>query len=298
MDKIIFLKPYFKTVLWANQNLKFLFNLKQANIGEAWLISAVPNCESIILNSKYSQMKLSTFFKENKIFFDNYQGNYPNLTKFIDAKDKLSIQVHPDDKLAKKVNSFGKDECWYVLNTNSSKFILGLKSGLKKDIIADLKKENINKWAKSLKIQNGDFIYVQAGLVHAIPEQTLVYELQQSSDITYRISDYNRIDFNGKKRQLHIEEASKAIKTTLKPKIVKNKKYLIKNKYFNLQKIKINEKTTISLNKSKWCEVVVVDGEGFVDNNYIKKGQAFLVSHLQKEFTITGKITILINFIN
>ncbi|WP_033161406.1 type I phosphomannose isomerase catalytic subunit [[Mycoplasma] collis] len=297
MDKIIFLKPFLKQVLWAGNKLEKMFNSKEKQIGEAWLISAINNFESTIINEKYKDIKLNVFFNENKEFFSNYQGQYPNLTKFIDAKDKLSLQVHPDDKMAKKHNSLGKDECWYVLDTQAQRFILGLKKAKKSVILNELKQNNIQNWLKYKKLKNDDFIYIKAGLVHAIPENTMVYELQQSSDITYRIYDYDRLDLNENKRELHIEEAKKAIKNSLKTKIINNQNELVKNKYFNLNKIFIEKEKIIYLNNFKWVEIVVIDGFGTVNEHKITKGSAFLVSGLLESFVVKGNLTILINYV-
>ncbi|VEU59573.1 type I phosphomannose isomerase catalytic subunit [Mesomycoplasma neurolyticum] len=299
MDKIIFLKPFLKSVLWGGDNLRKLYKTEQKNIGEAWLISAIENYESTIINKDYKNIKLNDFFKQNKEFFLNYKGEYPNLTKFIDTKDNLSIQVHPDDEMAREQhNSFGKDECWYVLDHPSEKSVIGLKKGRKSRIINDLRNNKIKKWLKFDFLMKDDFLYIPAGMVHGLAKNMFVYELQQSSDITYRIYDYDRVDLNGEGRQLHIKEAIKAIKTDINEEpIIVLTEDLIQNKYFNLNRFVISSPKAISLEDNKWAEVVVVEGNGFVNDMPIKKGSAFLVSGLLKEFKVKGSLTIMVNFV-
>ncbi|WAM06846.1 hypothetical protein ONA23_01155 [Mycoplasmopsis cynos] len=158
-------KAYFKKTPWANENLKKLFNLKE-NFGEAWLISAVNNCESIV---KDYDLILSEFIKKYPNFFaltrqESENFIYPNLTKILDAKYPLSIQVHPDDRYAKQFNSLGKDECWYVLKTSYEPFILGSKT-LDINIIKDtINTDQIEQYLNKIKLNEGDFVYIEAVL--------------------------------------------------------------------------------------------------------------------------------------
>ncbi|WP_215742319.1 type I phosphomannose isomerase catalytic subunit [Mesomycoplasma hyorhinis] len=297
MSKLIFLKPYFKEVLWANNNLQKLYNLDFL-AGEAWLISAFEDQASLILNTEIKEKNLYHFFKNNKEFFGNYQGEYPNLTKFIDAKSDLSIQVHPDDKNAKQLhNSLGKDECWYVLKTSDFPFVIGSKLTSKKKIKQKIEKK-IFDFLNFVNLKTDEFTYIKSGMLHGIPKNSFVFELQQSSDITYRFYDYDRKNKNNQLRELHLDLAFKSLKPKLKPKIVRQKNLLIKNKYFYLEKNEINFKINKRLKKDFfWAEVTVVKGEGKVDNFNVKFGDVFLIKNKTKSLTFEGKMTILINYV-
>lgn len=299
MLKFIYLKPFLKKVIWANDNLKKLYQSEEA-IGEAWLISALENNSSFVINKEVEEKTLLDFFNNHRSFFRNYNFQYPNLTKIIDAKTALSIQVHPNDEYAKKYNSLGKAEAWYVLENKGKEFILGTKiknkQELKEVILSgDLEKELITK-----SLKKGDFVYIDHGQIHAIPEETMVYEIQQSSDITFRMYDYNRLDLNGQLRQLHIKESLDVVNLELEPKIISNQKQLINNKLFYLQKHEINhletEKFVIN-EKFYWAEIVIVNGSGFIDEKEIKQGDAILLSGHFNSFSLSGNFTFLINLI-
>ncbi|MGZ9413831.1 type I phosphomannose isomerase catalytic subunit [Mycoplasma sp. AC157] len=303
MEEIIFLKPYFKKTLWANDNIKRIFNLNE-NIGEAWLISAVKNCESTLINTN---QKFSDFIKENPKFFNIKEEDinsfvYPNLTKFLDAKLPLSIQVHPDDEYAKKLNSLGKNECWYVLENKGKPFILGSSTTNKEIFKNVINTKETEKYLNKIILNKGDFVSIESGLIHGIPEETMVFELQQSSDITYRLYDYERLDIDGKKREIHTKESLETMKLDLQPIIQKqlNQEGFYNTKNFNLTKKEINNTTEIiDTTKAKHCtEVVVFEGEGFLNKTTkIKQGDVFIVSKQTPNFSINGNIKIFINFV-
>ncbi|MGY6172545.1 type I phosphomannose isomerase catalytic subunit [Candidatus Mycoplasma pogonae] len=296
------LNPFFKKVLWANDNLKRIFNLEQDFYGEAWLISAITNMESTVIIDETTKQNLSVFFANNQTFFNNpHFVSYPNLTKFIDAKDALSIQVHPDDEYAKRYDSLGKDECWYVLKNSGEKFIIGSNTTDKNVIDSAIDKNQTSTILNHMTLIPDDFIYIQAGLIHGIPKNTLVYELQQASDITFRLYDYNRIDLNGELRQVHKQESKDVIKPNLEPRVVKNKQNLVHNHYFNLQKFVINDGQNQQLKfdfNFYWAEIVVIKGQGTLENQQdLKLGDALLWSGHFSEINIKGNLTILINFV-
>ncbi|UWD34356.1 type I phosphomannose isomerase catalytic subunit [Mesomycoplasma molare] len=300
---IIFLKPYFKKVIWANTNLKKLYNLNE-DIGEAWLISAIENCESTIVESGE---KFSDFIKKNPEFFNLTKESvknfiYPNLTKFLDAKLPLSIQVHPNDEYAKKFNSLGKNECWFVLKNKGKPFILGSTTKEIEVFKSVINTKETEEYLNKIQLQEGDFVFIEAGLIHGIPENTMVYELQQSSDITYRLYDYDRKDALGNKREIHVKESLDTMKLDIKPEIQKrlNDKGFYNTKQFNLTKIELNGNyQKINTSMAKHClEVVVFEGEGLIDKKHsIKKGDVFIVSKNTKEIEISGNIKLFLNYL-
>ncbi|TDV24494.1 mannose-6-phosphate isomerase type 1 [Mycoplasmopsis mustelae] len=301
MSNIIFLKPFFKPTLWANDNLQKMYHLKE-KVGEAWLISVIKNCESIV---KSTNEKLSDFIKHNPEFFnlsieESKTFEYPHLIKFLDAKTPLSIQVHPNDEYAKKYHSLGKNECWYVLKTSDEPFILGTNTNKRQEILEAINSHLIEKYLNKIKLEKDDFVYIPAGLIHGIPSETMVFELQQSSDITFRLYDYERRDINGNKREIHIKESIDTMNLDLEVKIQKeltNNFYQTEN--FKLTKLNLkNQQEVISTNNAKHCvEVVVFDGTGYINNIPIKTGDALLISKKQQNFLVKGTVSLFISFI-
>ena len=214
--------PILKSLVWGGEKIAPFKHIEtsQHNIGESWELSGVQGNESVVANGEYAGRTISELvaqFKDRLIGKRNYArtGNeFPLLIKFIDAKLDLSIQVHPDDALAKKRhNSFGKNEMWYVISSDPGAKLI---SGFSQEITPKEYKERVHDgtFAEVLQdcaIQPGDVFYVPAGRVHGIGAGAFVAEIQQTSDITYRIYDYNRKDKNGKTRELHTAQAVDAI---------------------------------------------------------------------------------------
>lgn len=215
-------KPILKSIIWGgNEICKFKdITPLQEGIGESWEISSVDGNISIVANGELENKSLEDIistYKEQlvgKHNFATFGTTFPLLIKFIDARDNLSIQVHPDDELAKKRhNSFGKTEMWYVINAAPSAF---LYSGFAKQMTPESYVKSIedNTFVDSLEkhdVKTGDVFFLPAGRVHAIGAGTFIAEIQQTSNITYRIYDYNRTDAKGNTRELHTELAKDAI---------------------------------------------------------------------------------------
>ena len=215
-------EPILKQTLWGGDKIIPFKHLDESlpNVGESWEVSAVEGSESVVANGPDKGLTLPEMvrkYKEELVGEANYARfgtKFPLLIKFIDAKLDLSIQVHPDDALAKKRhNSFGKNEMWYVIAADKGAKLI---SGFAKEITPKEYKERVHDgtFAEVLQtcvIQPGDVFYVPAGRVHGIGAGAFVAEIQQTSDITYRIFDYNRKDKNGKTRELHTAQAVDAI---------------------------------------------------------------------------------------
>lgn len=296
MKKIIFLEPIIEYKIWGGTNLsKYGYNIEKNNAGEAWLIACFKNKSNKILNLE--NQNLYNFYQTNKYFFNFYEGEYPLLTKIIDAKDDLSIQVHPDDEYAKqKHNSFGKTECWYILDCNKdSTIVYGHNAKNKNELINLINNKEWNKLLKETKIQKDNFYYIPSGTVHAIKKNTLIFELQQSSDITYRLYDYDRLE-NGKPRNLHIEDSINVI--TFKNSSTPNKhdNFLVDNNFFKLIKIYHNGTKDYEFPEANWLQCTVTEGKGLIDNYYINKGSSFLIQKNHK-FTLKGELVLLISYI-
>ena len=215
-------EPILKQTLWGGDKIIPFKHLNETlpNVGESWEVSAVEGSESVVANGAdkgYTLPEMVRKYKEELVGEANYArfGNkFPLLIKFIDAKLDLSIQVHPGDELAKKRhNSFGKNEMWYVIAADKGAKLI---SGFSEEITPKEYKDRVHNgtFAEVLQtctIEPGDVFYVPAGRVHGIGAGAFVAEIQQTSDITYRIFDYNRKDKDGKSRDLHTSQAMDAI---------------------------------------------------------------------------------------
>lgn len=215
--------PILKSTIWGGDKIVPFKSIEstQEQVGESWEISDVSGDESIVANGSEAGKSLSTLLKEYKgklVGESNYErfGNtFPLLIKFIDANDDLSIQVHPDDALAKeRHNSMGKTEMWYVIDNAAGK--AHLRSGLSREITPEQYSEMIadNTICDALAdyaVQPGDVFFLPAGRIHSIGAGCFIAEIQQTSNITYRIYDFNRKDNNGNTRELHTELSKDAI---------------------------------------------------------------------------------------
>ncbi|MGL5591201.1 MAG: type I phosphomannose isomerase catalytic subunit [Mycoplasmoidaceae bacterium] len=300
MNKInlIFLKPYLDEKIWGGSRLKeYGYELKSDKVGEALIVSALDKMSSKIINKELFGVSLKDFYETNRDFFGNYYGEYPILTKIIDANDDLSVQVHPDNEYAKaNHNKLGKTECWYILEAEeNASIIYGLKTNSREETENLLNKKNWNDLLNEIKVKKGDVVYVESGMVHAIKKGILIYELQQSSDITYRLYDYDRRDDQNNPRELHIEHALNVIKYN-NIENTSDENNLVSNEYFSLMKIDIDGTKKISITNAIWLEVTVIDGCGNVDNLDFKKGSVFLVRN-NYEPIVTGKCSLLIGYV-
>lgn len=282
---IIFLKPIFFDKIWGGNNLRTEFNYETSNsCGECWGISAHKNGTNIIKNTKYKGKTLAYLFKNHKGLFGNYPNSeFPILVKILDATKDLSIQVHPDDEKAKILNSKGKSECWYILDAEKdTKIIIGHNAENKNELVSLIDNNDFDTLLKKINIHKGDYFYIEAGTMHAICAGTLLLEVQQSSDITYRLYDYNRLE-NGVKRKLHLSDAIEVIKVPDKEVITTHN-----NKYFDYDIIEANGHINY-ISHLHGDYLVILEGSGFINNESIKKGDFLMVSSNFK-YSMIGQI--------
>lgn len=217
--------PYLKSVIWGGERICRFKGIEQteANIGESWEISAVPGHESVVAEGPYKGMNIteliSCFGPEllGTAVFARYEGKFPLLVKFIDANDNLSVQVHPDDELAKERHgSLGKTEMWYIIDADEgARIYSGFNRKMTSDEYVTMVADNTIGEALAVHESHaGDVFFLPAGRVHAIGAGNLLAEIQESSDITYRIYDYDRRDAQGNPRELHTQQARDAIDYT------------------------------------------------------------------------------------
>ena len=309
----LFLKPLFMYRIWGGTSLrdKFNYEIPSENTGECWAISSHENGDCEIINGKFQGMTLSNLWSNNKELFGNMPGDkFPLLTKILDANDNLSVQVHPDNEYAKKNENgeLGKTECWYILDCDDdAEMIFGHNAKSKEELEYMISN---NKWSdllKRVKVNKGDFFYVPSGTIHALCKGTLVLETQQNSDTTYRVYDYDRVDSNGNKRELHVD---KSIAVTTVPHIENKSNYnilendnfklttFVSNEFFSVHKLDVF--TEYSSTQDKPFELYsVIDGSGKLvsnSNEYsLNKGDNFILPNNFGEFKLIGNLQLIIS---
>lgn len=215
--------PILKEKIWGGEKLSKILNKSSdsKNVGESWEISGVEDNISVVANGIYKGKSINQLLSTHKSDFlgkeniNRFGENFPLLIKFLDAKTNLSVQVHPDDKMAKaNHNSFGKTEMWYIMDSDDdAEIVLGLKNNqIDKNRLAEINASNVDTIFNTEKVKQGDSYFIPAGKIHAIGAGVLAAEIQQTSDITYRVYDWDRTDHNGQFRELHMTEAIEATK--------------------------------------------------------------------------------------
>lgn len=283
---IIKLRPIPLSKVWGGGNLSKMYKLPQSNIGEVWGISAHKSKSSLIVGGPYKDMALRELFINHKKYFGFYPGDeFPLLIKLIDAKEDLSIQVHPNDQYALiHENTFGKDECWYIIDADKdSKIQIGHSAKNKKEMRKAILNNTLESILNYHTISANDFYYIPSGKVHAICKNTTILEVSQSSDVTYRLYDYNRLD-NGKLRVLHVDKALDVISFP-DTEIEKADS----NKYFTFKVIEVTRQMILSHKYGDY--LYVIEGNGVVDDENISQGDFFIVSSNCK-YLLQGKIKI------
>lgn len=304
-------KPILKEKIWGGQNLKSTLNKKlppNKHVGESWEISGIENNISVVENGFLEGNDLNELIEiymgdlvGDKIF-EQFGLEFPLLIKFIDANDVLSIQVHPDDELAiQRHNSNGKTEMWYIISAQKdAELISGFNHEMDKDhYLHHLKNNEISEILNHEKVKSGDVFYIPAGRVHAIGAGIVLAEIQQTSDVTYRIYDWNRKDNNGNLRDLHTEEALDAIdfnaydnyKTEYKS--IKNiSSKILTNKYFETSILEFDQDIEKNYNLLD-SFVIFICLEGKFEIRYyeseiitVEKGETILIPAVIEHLTL------------
>lgn len=301
--------PIFKEKIWGGKKLNRFFKLPEnKKIGEVWFFADQElNC-SIVSNGQYKGLKLNELMKKyskeilGPVLFEKYGNKFPLLFKFIDAEDKLSIQVHPDDEFAKKYNlPSGKSEAWYIISSGKKSFVLlGLKKRINKNLLKKLiMTGRITNYLMKYKTKPGDCYYIKGGTLHSIGPSNVIFEIQQNTDKTYRIFDWERQNLEIS-RELDIDNGLKAIRINNKQ-VINNKKsksFSKIKKIFEADKFVINE---LNIEKGKKCwynhsgPFVISVFEGCADllwkegKEKINKGEVVLLPFSIKNFTLHTK---------
>lgn len=296
--RIIKLTPLFKEKIWGGRNLTHYFkDLPAGPIGECWVISGHPHGDTLVADGPFKGMPLSKVYNENRHLFGNDESeSFPLLVKFIDAKYDLSIQVHPDDTYAHKIGEeYGKEEVWLILKAPlSQKIQLGHYAQTKEEFINLVKNNEWNKLLKYAYIEDNYLVPVFPGTLHAILGGTLLLEIQQASDLTYRLYDYDRLDDRGNKRPLHIKEAlavTNVPDTLIRPKSVLrdtfNRRDIFKGNHFTLGVQTVHGAFTYA-SIPRYYLLIVTSGQGEINNVPLTAGDAFILTTSQQPLTLKG----------
>lgn len=278
----------------------------QKNIGESWELSGVPGNESVVSNGEFAGRTITELIKEygpallGRKVYEAYGENFPLLIKFIDARDDLSIQVHPDDAMAQAVHGkpFGKTEMWYVVSADKDAHLM---SGLSTEItpeeyVSRVENNTITDVLCDYKVAAGDVFFLPAGRIHSIGKGCFIAEIQQTSDLTYRIYDFGRLGLDGKPRELHTELAKAAIdysvsedyRTAYAP-VLNEDTPLVECEYFKTNLLELTEPLSVDVkSKDSFMIVICLEGHGELKDSegnvlVLNQGQTVLVPAVTDE---------------
>lgn len=315
----IFFKPIFKDYIWGGKRLKELLGKEVENqecTAESWEISANKSGKTIIKNGEFQGKNLEEIFNQEELKKEIFGEKcinlkeFPLLIKFIDANKNLSVQVHPNNEYAiKNENSLGKCEMWYVLECGeNAQIICGAKPGTKKEELErNANSDKIIDYLNFVNIKKGDTIYIKSGTIHALLGDIVVAEVQQNSDITYRLYDWGRTGKDGKPRELHIQKALDVIDTECEPNIVnvneiEGRTNIVNCEFFQVNKINNKNKIIIETPEKSFTAINVIEGNGILKLNNkeykVKKGDSFIIPACNKSYELIGNIQCLESYIN
>ncbi|WP_062319669.1 mannose-6-phosphate isomerase, class I [Halolactibacillus sp. JCM 19043] len=312
----LFLSPTLQERIWGGDKLKteFHYDIPSDKTGEAWVISAHENGPSTIENGPLKGKTLTEAWENNRDYFNRSETDteaYPLLVKILDATEDLSVQVHPDDTYAREKEGvpYGKTECWYVLDAEEdAKIVFGHHAETNEELKTLAENGEWDELLRYVPVKKGDFIYVPSGSIHAIGAGIVILETQQSSDITYRVYDYDRTDDQGNTRELHLDQSIDVTTVPHKdPELSQTQTteddltitHLVEEQYFTVEKWTLTGEVTKSQSED-FLQLSVIDGEGTltVDGDVypIKKGAHFILPYGVKTFDLAGNMTLITSY--
>ncbi len=318
------MKPRFKDYLWGGDKLVTLFG-KSTDIrpvAESWEVSAFPSCSSTIENGKLQGKTLEEVIRQHpeliggkKKLLPFLSGTndreFPLLIKLIDANQELSLQVHPNDEYAKRVEKqLGKNEMWYIVDCEpDSEIIVGFKEEMsKEEINAAINNNTILDKVNRVQVKKGDCFMIPAGLIHAIGKGILIAEIQQNSNLTYRVYDYNRVGVDGKPRELHVGKALDVIDTTLVAKNTRETYHAKLNgftssrltdwSFFSTNLLCIESHADLNQDDTCFTCALVIEGELTLvsqnNNTTLKVGESMFIPAGFGEYSLRGTAKVLL----
>jgi len=297
----------FKEKIWGGSKIRDVLSKDFSplpNCGETWELSGVAHNVSIVKNGLYKGRSLNDLINEfggdllGKDIYEKYGNSFPLLIKFIDAQDDLSIQVHPNDEAAAKFNSFGKTEMWYVIDAEPN---ARLVSGLKENVTLEsyntaVRNNDLGDILNWVSVYEGDVFFIPAGKVHSIGKGILLAEIQQSSDLTFRIFDFDRVESDGSKRELHNDQAIQVINFTSPedPKTsyidrLNDPVKLVSCDFFTTSKLVLDEEVHYNLDHESFTILICLDGDLLLNGERFLKGEVVLIPAVNNQIQLTPK---------
>ncbi len=314
MLKPIKLKSVCKEIIWGGNRLKNEYNKVSSlnNIAESWELTVRDDGINIIDGGEFDGYTMEKYIEENgfEVVTNKSLDRFPLLIKFIDAEDNLSVQVHPDDEYGlKTANSLGKTEMWYVIDAKpGAQLVYGLKEGYTVDMLkAAIDNDTVEETLNYVSVKKGDVFFIPSGLVHAIGAGILLAEIQQNSNITYRVYDYNRVGKDGKPRELHVNDALNVIVNRNEDEIekirfstnVKNTTSLASCEYFKVDKFSVDGVLEFSTNAESFNSVLCLNGDGFIEflgeKFKLTKGDSYFIPANMGTYFVSGNVEIIIS---
>ncbi len=311
----LFLKSYFQAKIWGGRKLEteFGYELPAGKIGECWAISAHPHGPSTVLNGPLAGLNLAEAYTQHPEYFGNPKSKvFPLLTKILDAEASLSVQVHPDNDYAEAhEHELGKTECWYIIKADPDSYLIYGHHAKSRAELADW--INQGQWEKLLRkvpVKTGDFVYVPSGTIHALNKGILALETQQSSDTTYRLYDYDRVDqATGQKRSLHLQQSIDVTTVPFKqPRLNIQKKQLGASEitsyvqpplspFFSVWQWDIHGEVIGQHEQGAYTLASVISGNGSIKVDQqvfpLQKGQHFILPAQISQWTLDGNMQII-----
>lgn len=307
---LIFMEPLFHEKIWGGRRLEseYGYRLPDGAIGECWAISAHAAGDCPIVGGPFEGTTLSGLWRDHRELFGGLPGNqFPLLIKILDADSDLSIQVHPDDAYAAvhEGGSLGKCECWYVLHADpGATIVVGQRAHDREEFSSLVGQGAWDRLLNVVPVHAGDFFQIDPGTVHAIKAGTMVLETQQSSDVTYRVYDYDRLQPDGTKRELHIAQSLDVIDYDAEPLTsgrivapeVDGVTTLVECSRYTVLRVRVQGERDLDLDCPFLC-VSVIDGTGEAAGHPVRKGSHFVVPSGFGKLTLKGGMELIVSYV-
>ena len=311
--ELIFMRPIFHEKIWGGRKLAddWGYSIPDGPIGECWAISAHPHGDCQIDGGSFDGMRLSELWQSHRELFgavptaEGANAQFPLLVKIIDAKGDLSVQVHPDDAYAAEHEngSLGKKECWYILDCEpGATIVVGQRAHDRAEFSQMVEEGRWGDLLNVLPIHKGDFFQIDPGTIHAIKAGTTILETQQSSDVTYRVYDYDRVQADGTKRPLHLQQSLDCVDFDL-PEITSGEvttpviggiQHLEDCDRYMVDLVTVDGEKTFSAIPTFRC-VSVIEGEGTIGGRAVRRGTHLIIPAAYGDATCEGKMRLIVS---
>lgn len=313
--KPVKLSPAFKDYLWGGVKLKTSYNKKSDLdiVAESWELSTHKDGQSTVCGGEFDGLLLTEYIEKNGVqcLGKNAQkfDYFPILIKFIDALNNLSIQVHPDDEYALRVEGeYGKTEMWYILECDEGAYLYyGVNREISKEELRErIENNTVLEVLNKVPVHKGDVFFIEAGTIHAICSGIVICEIQQNSNTTYRVYDYDRRDKNGNARELHVDKAIEVSTLTPSPEIKKADlsaadAVLAQCDKFTVRKLTVNGSMNVDISTDCFHSLIVTEGSGELqlngENLSLEKGDSVFIPAQDSKYTINGDCTVILSYV-